>query len=184
MKHSILFAVSLAALGLSGCGKKAEPAGEASPSGAASDISMVLPVPSPGQTFANAAAASDTFEIETSKLAATKAQSAKVKAFAVQMIKAHTDSTAKLTAAAASAATPITPAPQLTAVQQQTLEDLTTKSGAQFDSAYAEAQVDAHQTTLGVLRSYSSTGDVPSLKAFATDLIPTVTAHLNMAKAL
>ncbi|MEP7007177.1 MAG: DUF4142 domain-containing protein, partial [Sphingomonas bacterium] len=44
--------------------------------------------------------------------------------------------------------------------------------------------VAAHQATLDALKSYSTGGDVPALKTFATGLIPTVTAHLNMAKSL
>jgi putative membrane protein len=178
----MLIAVSLAALSLTGCGDRAEPIGEASPSVAAADDIAVAPTTSPGQAFADAAAASDSFEIETSRLAATKAQAAKVKTFAEQMIKAHTESTAKLKTAADAAT--ITPVARLTATQQQTLDALATKSGDEFDRAYAQAQRDAHQATLDALKSYSATGDVPSLKAFATELVPIVTAHLNMAKAL
>jgi putative membrane protein len=38
--------------------------------------------------------------------------------------------------------------------------------------------------TLDALKSYSATGEVPSLKAFATELVPIVTSHLDMAKGL
>lgn len=183
MKHSILFAVSLIAVSLSACGKKEEtpavPASDSSPSAATAS-----PAASPGQTFADTAAASDTFEIETSKLAATKAQSDKVKRFAQAMIKAHTESTAKLKTAAAAATSAINPAVVLTPTQQRTLDDLSTKSGADFDRAYAEAQRAAHQGTLNALKPYSASGDIPSLKSFATERVPMVTAHLNMAKAL
>ncbi|WP_404477250.1 DUF4142 domain-containing protein [Novosphingobium sp. BL-52-GroH] len=110
-----------------------------------------------GQSFANVAATSDTFEIETSKLALAKASSVKVKTFARQMIGAHTDSTAKLKAAAAAATRAITPVPALTAAR--------------------EAKLDA-------LQGYSAGGDLPSLNAFAKQLVPLVTAHLNMAKGL
>lgn len=183
MKHSILIAVSLAALGLAGCSKKDEnPVPASSDAAASSAVRGVTATASPGQTFADTAAASDAFEIETSKLAATKAQSAMVKRFAEQMIKAHTDSTAKLKTAAA--AVSITPAGQMSAAQQQTLGELSGKSGADFDRNYAKAQVDAHQMTLDALKAYSATGDVPSLKDFASKLVPVVTAHLNMAKAL
>jgi putative membrane protein len=187
MKHSVLFAVSIAALSLAGCSKKAEtPAADSS--SAASDVNLTPPVAatstSPGQAFADTAAASDTFEIETSKLAATKGQSAKIKHFAEEMIKAHTDSTAKLKTAAAAASPAITPAPALTPAQQQTLDALSAKSGADFDRAYADAQRSGHQATLDALKAYSATGDVPSLKAFAAQLVPVVTAHLNMAKGL
>ena len=57
-------------------------------------------------------------------------------------------------------------------------------SGAEFDAAYAKAQVEAHQMTLDALKAYAADGAVPTLKSFATELVPVVTAHLNMAKAL
>ena len=58
------------------------------------------------------------------------------------------------------------------------------QNGAAFDSAYASAQVDAHQKTLNALKGYAASGDNAQLKTFATGMIPTVTAHLNMAKGL
>ncbi|RYE69789.1 MAG: DUF4142 domain-containing protein, partial [Rhizobiaceae bacterium] len=78
----------------------------------------------------------------------------------------------------------ITPTPSMTAMQQQTLADLQSKSGADFDKAYMAAQVNAHQMTLDALKAYAASGEAPSLKSFAGGLVPTVTAHLNMAKAL
>jgi putative membrane protein len=185
MKYAAILAVSSAALALASCGKKDEPV---APEGPASEASAGMATPAEsmtaGQSFANAAASSDAFEIETSRLAADKAASAKVKAFAQSMIKAHTESTAKLKTAAAAATPPVTPAPQLSALQQQTLSELQGKSGPEFDTAYAKAQVEAHQMTLDALKAYSASGDVPSLKSFATEMVPVVTAHLNMAKGL
>jgi putative membrane protein len=137
-----------------------------------------------GQAFANAAAASDAFEIATSQLAKTSAKAPAVKTFASHMIEAHTASTASLKAAAASAKPAIAPDPALTADQQRQLDALKGKTGADFDKAYADAQVAAHQKTLDTLKGYSASGDVPQLKALATKMIPTVTAHLNAAKGL
>jgi putative membrane protein len=57
-------------------------------------------------------------------------------------------------------------------------------SGADFDKAYAKAQVEAHQATLTALKDYAANGDSAPLQAFAKGLVPTVTAHLNMAKSL
>src|SRR5438309_5521142 len=137
-----------------------------------------------GQGFANTAAASDAFEIASSQLAKTSAKAPAVKTFASHMIEAHTASTASLKTAAASASPPITPDATLSADQQQMLDGLKGKTGADFDKAYAEAQVTAHQKTLDALKSYSTGGDVPQLKALAAKMIPTVTAHLNTAKGL
>lgn len=108
-----------------------------------------------------------------------------MKKFANAMIKAHTDSTAKLKAAAAAASPAITPDPALSPAQQQRLDAMKALNGATFDSAYAAAQVEAHQQTLDALKANAANQQVPqSLRDVATQLIPTVTAHLNMAKSL
>lgn len=183
MKNAFLIAVSIAALGIAGCKKEATPVVEPTEASVATAEQPVT-VTSPAQAFADAAAASDAFEIATSKLALAKAQSAKVKSFAESMIKAHTDSTAKLMTAAAAAAPAITPNPALSPAQHEVVGDLQTKTGAEFDAAYAKAQGDAHQMTLDTLKTYAATGEVASLKSFAASLVPIVTAHLNMAKTL
>ena len=184
MKPSILIAASVLAFSLAGCKKEAAPSGDLAASPTSGAVAPASPAASAGQAFADTAAASDMFEIESSRLAASKAEDAKVKRFAEQMIKAHTESTAKLKNAASNASPVITPAPQMTAMQQQTLADLGAKAGAAFDAAYKQVQVDAHQMTLDSLKAYSANGDVPSLTAFATEMVPIVTAHLNMAKSL
>jgi putative membrane protein len=187
MKHSLLIVASLAALSLGGCKKEeaaAPDAAIATESTQPAEAAPAAAATNPDQAFANAAAASDAFEIQSSQLAAEKAVSSKVKTFAAQMIKAHTDSTAKLKSAAGGATPPITPVPEMTPMQQQTLAALGAKSGAEFDKAYIQAQAEAHQMTLDQLRAYSANGAVPTLKSFATGLVPVVTAHLNMVKGL
>lgn len=187
MNHQLLFAASLAIITVAGCNKEAEPDADTTTRVAASDTAAPAAAEraeTPGQSFANVAAASDVFEIETSKLAIEKASTAKIKTFARQMVKAHTETTTKLKTASAAATPPIAPVVALTAAQQTQLDDLRGKSGAEFDRAYVAAQITAHQATLDSLKGYSAGGNVHSLKTFATDLIPVVTAHLNMAKSL
>jgi putative membrane protein len=149
--------------------------------GAANDTAAS---PLTAQGFANAAAASDRFEIESSQLAATNGSSAAVKKFATQMIAAHTASTAKLKSTLATQTPAITPDDTLNPEQQATLDSLKGQTGAAFDSAYAAAQVDAHTKALDALKNYSASGDNAALKGFADGLIPTVTSHLNLAKGL
>jgi putative membrane protein len=135
-------------------------------------------------TFTNAAAASDAFELESSKLAQAKGSSQAVKDFAAEMIKAHTDSTAKLKTAAAAAQPAITPDPALNPNQQAKLDALKALSGDAFDKQYAADQVAQHDETLGALQSYASGGNVPSLKSFAAATAPVVSHHLSMARDL
>jgi putative membrane protein len=172
---------------LAACGQKSETANN--DMNVATDNGVALngaaeAAPLTSQGFSNAAAASDRFEIESSKLAASSAQSAAVKSFAAKMITAHTASTAKLKAAAASLSPAVTPDDTLSSDQQQKLDNLKGLHGAAFDSAYASAQVDAHQTALGALNGYAASGDNATLKDLAKGMVPTVTAHLNMAKSL
>jgi putative membrane protein len=141
-------------------------------------------LPTTAQAFIDAAASSDKFEIESSKLAATSAQSAAVKSFAKQMITAHTATTAKLKSTLAGMTPAMTPNDALSADQQSTLDGLKGKTGAEFDSAYASAQVTAHQNTLDALNSYAKGGDNATLQTLAKNTVPTVTAHLNLAKGL
>ena len=189
MKSRLLILVSGSVLAISACNKHDGAATNATDTNMAMD-NMIEPNaaaeagPMTAQGFANAAAASDKFEIESSKLAAGSAKSAAVKSFAAKMISAHAASTAKLKSTAAGMSPVVTPDDTLSAEQQATLDGLKGKTGADFDTAYAAAQVDAHQKTLDALKGYSAGGDNPTLKTFADRLIPTVTAHLNMAKGL
>ena len=196
MRYGTIALLSATALALAGCGHKDETttttnsvtadsgSTTVADSGIADNSVVAAPVVSAGQTFANTAAGSDAFEIAESQLAATSAQSAAIKSFAKKMIEAHTGSTAKLKTVASGLTPPIAPDPTLTADQQQKVDALKAKTGADFDTAYAADQVAAHEATLDALKSYSTSGDVPALQSFATGLIPTVTAHLNMAKGL
>lgn len=196
MLKKTMMILSASALALAACGQKTDTANTADASmttndttafdagnAGVADTNMTAPATG-GQAFANTAAASDAFEIATSKLALDNSSSAAVKKYANQMIAAHTTSTDKLKATTAALTPAITPDPTLTAAQQATVDSLKTLKGAAFDAAYISAQQSGHQQTLDALKAYGATGDVPALKTFATGLTPTVAAHLNMAKTL
>ena len=195
MKSRLLILVSGSVLAVTACAKHDEATTNTTDMNVAMDNGMTADMnsgmngaeaaaPMTAQGFANAAAASDKFEIDSSKLAASQASSAAVKSFADKMISAHTTSTAKLKSTAAAMNPAMTPDDTLNAEQQSTLDSLKGKKGADFDSAYAAAQVDGHQKTLDALKAYAASGDNATLKSFAEGMVPTVTAHLNMAKGL
>ena len=85
------------------------------------------------------------------------------------MITAHTASTAKLKSTAATLSPAVTPDDTLSPGQQQKLDDLKGLHGAAFDSAYAAAQVDAHQAALDALNGYAASGDNAALKELAKE---------------
>lgn len=195
MKHKLML-IPLSALALSACG-----GGSVANNGRA-DTTVVgegetmianeagnlatgdAATPVTGQQFADTAAASDMFEIESSKLAQDKAESAAVKDFAAMMVKDHTNSTAKLKDAAGKADPAITPNPALNAEQTANLEALRGVSGAAFDTLYKEQQVAAHREALAALQGYAANGDVPAFKAFAGETANVVEGHLKHASSL
>ena len=146
------------------------------------DTNMVAP--SNAQAFVNKAAASDRFEIETSKLVPSSAASAKVMDFGRMMIAAHTQSSAKLKILVAKDPAGIVINDELSPAQKAALEDMKSKKGYIFDAAYLAAQAHGHEETLAELKNYAASGDNAALKDFAAGLIPIVSQHLEKAKDL
>ncbi|MBP8235721.1 MAG: DUF4142 domain-containing protein [Rhizorhabdus sp.] len=199
MKRSIpILSAAVLTLALAGCGDKTKADAEtaanqaeqaldsagAMASNVALDAQQALSPTPAGQEFIDRMAKSDAYEIAAAKLAVTNASSQAVKDFAAEMIKAHTDSTARIKAAAATANPALTPNAELTADQQDDLADLGKKKGAEFDKDYVDDQVDAHEDAVVLLRDYSAKGDTPALRTVAGELLPTVQGHLDHARKL
>ena len=196
--HLWMSVAPIAALALGACSPKAEQKADnafndtgAAVSGALNstgnaidNAKQALRTTPTGQEFAYAVAKSDAFEIEAAKLAATNAQSPQVKAFAGMMVAAHTESTAKIKAAAKAASPAITPDATLTKDQAEDLAELKTFKGAAFDKEYIDGQVDAHEDALDLMRKYAADGNVVSLKQAAGEIAPVVEKHLSSARAL
>jgi len=193
----ILAPMSLALL-IAGCNQKASDTADTTKSDAtdmASDASVAVsdaaadvkealtPTPT-GAEFANKAAKSDAFEIAAAKLAKAQASLPEIKTFAAMMITDHTGSTAKIKKAAGAADPAITPDPTLTDDQNSKLADLGKLSGANFDKAYVNGQIDAHKDALNLMTVYADHGDTPSLKAAAAEIKPKVQMHLDAIKAI
>lgn len=189
---------ALSVLGLTACGQNGEQkannalndtevavSNATTATGNVIDNAALAMTPTPtGKEFTDRAAKSDAFEIEAAKLAATNASSPQVKAFAKMMIAAHTESTAKVKAAAAAATPAITPDATLTADQKDDLAELGKLKGAQFDEEYIDGQVDAHEDALDLMKKYATDGTVPSLKKAAGEIATVVEQHLTSARAL
>ena len=134
-------------------------------------------MPTDATSFANAVAASDMFEIESGKLAASRAASADVKSFAQTLQSDHSKSTADLKTAAQQAG--ITVGPALDAEKQGMLDQLKAAKGEDFDRLFIDQQTTAHQKALQLLQNYSTAGDNEALKAFATKATAVVQGHLD-----
>lgn len=132
--------------------------------------------------FAVKAAQSDMTEIQTSQLALKRSQNQQVRQFAQEMIQQHTQSSNKLKPLAAQKG--ITLPKSLGAENQALLNKLMKLSGAQFDQAYMSGQTKAHAKTQAIYQNELKQGQDPGMKAFASQVLPIVTAHLRMAQSM
>ena len=124
-----------------------------------------------------AAGAGDMFEIESSKAVLASTKNAQLKMFAQMMIDQHTESTAKIKAAAKQANLTVSP-PKLTPEQQKMLDGIKAASGAERDTLYMQDQAAAHQEALALHQGYASSGDTPGLKTVAAEIVPVVQKHI------
>jgi putative membrane protein len=129
--------------------------------------------------FMMKAAQSDMTEIRTSQLALSRSQNPQVRQFAQQMIQHHTQSSSKLKPLAAQKGVTL---PKDLGENQALLTQLTKLSGTQFDQAYLSGQVKAHSKTQALYQKELQQGKDPAVKAFASQMLPVVTAHLRMAQ--
>lgn len=130
------------------------------------------------KSFVMKAGASDLYERESSQLVAGS-NNAGVKSFAQQMIKDHTDSTAKVKAAAMKSGLKVAP-PKLEPEQAQMVAQLRAAKGSARDQLYVSQQKTAHQKALMLHQTYAANGDTPALKTVASGIAPVVQHHIAM----
>jgi putative membrane protein len=141
---------------------------------------QALPTPA----FIKAAAQTDEFERQEGRLAEARAANRKVREFGAMMVSDHTKTTVALKAAIRRAGLPAPQPPPLSDEQQANISTLKGLHGAAFDHAYMDQQVQAHETALGVMQAYAAGGDNRVLRKAASDTVPIVQHHLEMAKGL
>ena len=135
------------------------------------------------QDFVTEAANSDMLEIESSKLVAAKGD-AKDKAFAEQMIKDHTATSAELKALVSSGKVQVNLPAAMDKAHGAKLDKLGSLSGADFSKAYEDMQVSAHKDAVSLFERYAKGGDNADLKDWAGKTLPTLQHHLEMAQGL
>ncbi|CAH0125437.1 DUF4142 domain-containing protein [Pseudomonas carnis] len=120
-------------------------------------------------------------EVEAGKLALEKSSSADVKTFAQHMVTDHTKANQELMALAKKLDIEV---PDDAALTDQAKKAILEMRDESFDKAYANNQVAAHEKTVELFKKEAASSDNPELKAFATKTLPTLEAHLKMAKEL
>jgi putative membrane protein len=140
--------------------------------------------PTSAGDYARQAALGDMYEIQSSKLAETRATSPEVKKFARQMVTDHTGTTNALKAALASANVPATPPTSLDPRRADMLRQLQGASGPAFDQMYVQQQMTAHEEALALHSSYAKGGDTPPLRTLASQTAQKVQSHIDMLRRM
>jgi putative membrane protein len=133
------------------------------------------------KTFVKKAALDGMTEVQLGKIAQEKSQNPDVRSFAERMVKDHTKANDELKTLAKRKGYDV-PA-KLDAEHEAMITKLGGKSGAVFDSAYAQAMDKDHAKALALFTDAQQSSD-PDLAAFAQKTLPTLEQHKQLADAL
>ena len=125
-------------------------------------------------------------EIAAGKIAQTKATNADVKAYAREMVTAHTaldKKGASITGATGASNAAIRDS-VVNANEAMASQLQSASSGAAFDQTYIDGQVMGHQNTLNFLQATQNQVQNAELKSMITAAIPDVQKHLERAREL
>ena len=131
-----------------------------------------------GAQYVAKAGASDMYEMQSSRLVLATSKNANLRAFANEMIKDHTQSTADVKAAAKAGKVVAGP-PHLDAMGMKNVAALKAKTGPARDALYVQQQKTSHQMALQLQQDYAANGTVAPLKAAATKIVPVVQHHIG-----
>ncbi len=150
--------------------------------GAAGTATAVAAPSSQDTSWMVAAHQNNLSEISAGKAAQQKASSQKVKDLGAMFVRMHTTLDADLTAAAATLGVKLPGAPS--AVQQATLDAVSAKSGAAFDSAWVTAQLAGHRVAQQATQKEIAGGTDASVGEVAKSALPVIQQHLTSLESI
>ncbi|MEG4857910.1 DUF4142 domain-containing protein [Microcoleus sp. K1-B6] len=134
------------------------------------------------KNFAMQAGQIGMMEVELGKLAVERGSSASVKQYGQEMLEEHTQANEELMQLAMQKGVKL---PTEISTQNKALMDrLSGLSGTSFDRAYKQAMIDSHNQAIALFQAQSQQGQDPELKAWATQKLPNLQAHLQMVNQM
>ena len=134
------------------------------------------------KTFLTGQQQTNLAEISLGKTVMEKATSEKVRKLASDLVAGH-EAVSQLNASL-SQKVGITPPTEPSAEQKATAEKILALSGAAFDLAYVNAQIEGHTKSVAKANTEITSGSNADVKAFATSYLPKAQSHLDMSKAV
>jgi len=134
------------------------------------------------RTFVMQAGQLSMMEVELGRLAVKRGSSAGVKQYGQEMVEDHTRANQELMQLAMQKKVEL---PTEMSTQNTALIDrLSGLSGKSFDTAYKQAMIDSHNQAIALFQAQSQQGQDPELKAWATQKLPNLQAHLEMVNQM
>jgi putative membrane protein len=134
------------------------------------------------QTFVQKAVVGGLAEVQLGKMAAEHAVSFEVQRFGQRMVEEHGQANQELMALVKQKGLSVPTA--LDEKHQKAANQLARLQGEAFDRAYIQQMVKDHEEDVRLFRTQAKEGQDPELKRFAADTLPTLEAHLKMARSL
>ena len=129
------------------------------------------------------ATGSGLFEIEASKLAAKKSQNPEIKRYAAMLVKDHTAASEELKAIAQSL--PLRLPRNMPDGEKAEFNKMTKMDAAEFDQNYMKVVgIEHHRTDIAMFEERVEKAEQPKVKAFATQTLPKLKAHLAAAEKI
>lgn len=178
--RSFLAAVALAALTVSAAPTLAQTAQGQGGQNQATQAQDTKGQNAEAMNFATNAAQNSFAEIVLSSLALQKSDNQRVVDFSQMMIDQHSTATVQLMKLLneGEMTVPVTPGQN----QMQAIERLEGLSGEEFDKAYFEHQVEAHQKAVSLFEKGAESAQSEELQRFAEMKLPLMRAHLEIAQ--
>lgn len=132
--------------------------------------------------FTDDASAKGVAEVEAAKIALEESQAQDIRDFANRMIEDHTQANQKLRELAQEKNLEISDEAMLMDKAKAMILEL--REGEDFNEAYANNQVVAHEQTIELFRDYLQNGENPDLRQYAENTLPKLEEHLTMAREL
>ena len=151
-------------------------------SDAKKDTMATMPVNDDVAKFAVKAANAGMAEVQLGKMAGEKGTAKGIKEFGSMMVKDHTKANDELKELAASKN--ITLPAAVGDDMQKHIDDLSKKTGKDFDKDYVDMMVSDHKDAIDAFEDAAKNSKDSAFKNFAVKTLPTLYKHLGAAKAI
>jgi putative membrane protein len=138
----------------------------------------------PDARFVGFAQTVNDFEIQSSRLALSKSSNELVRGYATRAAAEHTKSAESLARNRAEAGVTLAPDENVRKIAEDAMSRLNSLQGAEFDKAYANAQVTVQTAAVDQFGAYSQNGKSGPLRRYAQEVLPQSQSLLEYARRI